>query len=384
MISPPPFFICCLLLVFLPLSILLSANTNSIRIPLQLHPIFPRFKTATGSSSVLPVYLGTVENTPRVVIRRRFNGDGALLRRAARCKPNPISPGKVAFMFLTTVPLPFAPLWERFFANRTGLFNIYVHADPTRPYPVPFEGVFSGRVIPSSKPTRRAHHSLIAAARRLLAHALLDDPGNAVFVLLSPSCIPLRSFPFVHRALIGRGGGGKSFIEILAGEPGIEERYNARGEGTMMPEVPFERFRVGSQFFSLRRRHAVAVANDTALWSKFRRPCRDADSCYPEEHYFATLLSMRDPRGCVPATLTHVDWTGSVGGHPRTYAPEEVGPDLIRGLRSARPRYGEDAVWGEAMDKRWDPFLFARKFAPECLVPLMRIADEVILLHDRR
>ncbi|XP_068652743.1 glycosyltransferase BC10-like [Aristolochia californica] len=379
MLSPPPFFLCCLLIVFLPFSILVSVNTNSIKIPLQLHPIFTRIKKG-GSASILPISIRAVENTPRVAIRRpRLNGDGALLRRAARSNPNPILPPKVAFMFLTTVPLPFAPLWERFFArgNHTRLFNIYIHADPSRPYPLPFDGAFTGRVIPSSKPTRRAHHSLVAAARRLIAHALLDDPANSMFVLLSPSCIPLRSFPFVYRTLTN--GSGKSFIEILAGEPGIEERYNARGEGSMVPAVPFESFRVGSQFFALARRHARVVVNDTALWSRFRRPCRDSESCYPEEHYFSTLLSMRDPLGCVPATLTHVDWTGSVGGHPRTYWPEEVGEEMIRDLRSARPRYGQDLVWGEGMNKRWDPFLFARKFAPECLEPLMRIADEFIL-----
>ncbi|XP_068648954.1 glycosyltransferase BC10-like [Aristolochia californica] len=382
MLSPPPFFLCCLLLVFLPLSIWVSVNTKSIKFPLQLQPIFPKIKNG-GSASILPFSVKAVETRARVAIRRpRLNGDGALLRRATRSNPDPILPTKVAFMFLTTVPLPFAPLWERFFArgNHTSLFNIYIHTDPSRPYPAPFDGVFASRVIPSSKPTRRGHHSLIAAARRLLAHALLDDPANAMFVLLSPSCIPLRSFPFVYRTLTD--GSAKSFIEILAGEPGIEARYNARGEGSMLPAVPFESFRVGSQFFAMARRHARLVVNDTALWSRFRRPCRDGVACFPEEHYFCTLLRMRDPQGCVPATLTHVDWAGSVGGHPRMYSPEEVGPELMSELRSARPRYGEDLVWGDGVDKRWDPFLFARKFAPKCLEPLMRIADEFIL-EDR-
>lgn len=41
-----------------------------------------------------------------------------------------------------------------------------------------------------------------------------------------------------------------SYIEILSEDPNLYERYNARGENVMLPEVPFEDFRVGSQFLS--------------------------------------------------------------------------------------------------------------------------------------
>nr|DAD42164.1 TPA_asm: hypothetical protein HUJ06_000394 [Nelumbo nucifera] len=39
-----------------------------------------------------------------------------------------------------------------------------------------------------------------------------------MFSLLSPSCIPLCSFGFTYRTLIGSD---KSFIEILKDEPGF-------------------------------------------------------------------------------------------------------------------------------------------------------------------
>lgn len=145
----------------------------------------------------------------------------------------------------------------------------------------------------------------------------------------------------------------------------------------MLPEVPFESFRVGSQFFVLARRHARLVVRDTRLWKKFRLPCQTATTCYPEEHYFPTLLSMKEPGKCIPATLTHVDWTGSMGGHPRTYGPEEVGPDLIRQLRSTRPRYGDDGYGNKSRTDDY-PFLFARKFSPACLEQLKKIGSDVI------
>lgn len=147
-----------------------------------------------------------------------------------------------------------------------------------------------------------------------------------------------------------------------------------------MPEVPFGDFRIGSQFFVLTRKHARIVVGDRRLWGRFKLPCLKEDTCYPEEHYFATLMSMKDPRGCVNATLTHVDWRGRHDGHPRTYNASVVGPKLIMSLRKARPRYGGDGINGSdsSVTKRRDPFLFARKFSADSIQPLLSMASDVI------
>ena len=299
---------------------------------------------------------------------------------AARVNPIPTSPSKLAFMFLTTTPLWLAPLWEVYF-NGTDkrLYNIYVHADPNFQYEPPFSGVFSGRIIPS-KPSFRFTPTLISAARRLLAHALLHDPGNYMFAILSPSCIPIHSFGFTYKSLMKSK---KSFIEILKNEPGTYDRWAARGQDAMLPDVRLEDFRIGSQFWVLTRGHARLVVDDERIWAKFNQPCTRQDTCYPEENYFPTLLHMRDPRGCVPATLTHVDWSITNGGHPREYKPFEVGPDLILKLRSYTPRYGDDGVNGsDSFVRQWrqphDPFLFARKFSPGSINRLLSIANDVI------
>ncbi|KAJ4828823.1 hypothetical protein Tsubulata_041100 [Turnera subulata] len=89
------------------------------------------------------------------------------------------------------------------------------------------------------------------------------------------------------------------------------------------------------QISTLLWRHALLVLGEKRLWRKFKLPCLNLDSCYPEEHYFPTLLSMKDPKGCSHYTLTNVNWTGSVDGHPYF------------------------------------------KFAPDCLQPLMDIADVI-------
>lgn len=276
--------------------------------------------------------------------------------RLGSSNPNP----KIAFLFLINSHLHFSPLWEVFFRNNHHLFNIYVHPDPS--IKIPLTGVFSGRAVPA-KPTERASPTLISAERRLLAAALLDDPLNLYFALLSPSCIPLHSFPFVYRSLFLSPRPHQSFIEILAQEPTLASRYDARGEGVMLPEVAFEEFRVGSQFFVMNRKHALMVIRDRKLWRKFRLPCINMDTCYPEEHYFPTLLSMQDPKGCSHYTLTRVNWTDSTDGHPHTYQPSEISPELIFRLRESNSSYD---------------YLFARKFSPDCLKPLMDISESVI------
>ncbi|CAN1171141.1 Glycosyltransferase BC10 [Linum perenne] len=337
---------------------------------------------------ILPPHISSVPISPSDELE-----DLSLFRRASSSSPisHPSSfshlssskPNlKIAFLFLTNTDLHFAPLWDRFFRHVSGdLYNVYVHADPTSNVTNP-GGVFAGRFIDHAKKTYRASPTLIAATRRLLATAILDDPSNAFFAVVSQYCIPLHSFKYVYHSLVksrsfdlSSSGSEdpdssfgirlqyRSFIEVVSNEPRLWKRYNARGRHTMMPEVPFEQFRVGSQFFVLTRRHAVMVVKDRRLWKKFRLPCYREDECYPEEHYFPTLLSMKDLKGCTQYTLTKVNWTGTVNGHPYTYRPSEISPALIQGLRESN--YSSS-------------YLFARKFTPDCLVPLLKLADKVI------
>ncbi|VAI36224.1 unnamed protein product [Triticum turgidum subsp. durum] len=306
--------------------------------------------------------------------------DLALFRRAilssSSAKPATTSyffhrrpPPKVAFLFLTNSDIVFSPLWEKYFHGHRQLFNLYVHADPYSVLELPPTPTFRGRFV-AAKATQRASPTLISAARRLLATALLDDPSNQFFALLSQSCIPLHPFPTMYKTLLsdnaGPHGHHRSFIEITDNTSILHDRYYARGDNVMLPEVPYDQFRAGSQFFVLTRRHAIMVVRDMRLWKKFKLPClveRNC-SCYPEEHYFPTLLDMQDPAGCSKYSLTRVNWTDQVEGHPHTYHPGEVSANLIRELRKSNAKYS---------------YMFARKFAPECLEPLMEIADSVIL-----
>ena len=58
-------------------------------------------------------------------------------------------PHKVAFLFLTRGPLPFTPLWERYFRGYGGLYSIYIHAHPRFHPNVSSTSVFYRRNVPS-------------------------------------------------------------------------------------------------------------------------------------------------------------------------------------------------------------------------------------------
>ncbi|KAK8350310.1 hypothetical protein V6Z11_A06G202200 [Gossypium hirsutum] len=228
---------------------------------------------------------------------------------------------KIAFLFLTNSDLVFAPLWQRIFQGNEHLFNVYIHADPFTKLSPP-DWSIKANFIPAKKTHRGS---------------------------------PTLAFGNQRRH--------KSYIQILFGEPHLFNRYVARGPRVMLPEISFGWFRIGSQFFILAKRHSLLVLKERMLWSKFKLPCIDLYSCYPEEHYFPTLLSMEDPKGCSHYTLTRVNWNDSIDGHPHTYHSPEVSPKLLRQLRTSNSSHS---------------YFFARKFAPDCLKPLLKIADEAI------
>ncbi|KAK9734628.1 hypothetical protein RND81_04G153200 [Saponaria officinalis] len=271
---------------------------------------------------------------------------------------------KIAFLFLTNSDLFFAPIWEIFFNSTSpDYYNVYIHADPDTLVADP-GGVFAGRFI-EARHTERSSATLISASRRLIAAAILDDPLNTYFALLSQSCIPIHSFQYVYATVFAATTTAhfKSFIEILSNETTLPSRYVSRGENVMLPEVPYDKFRVGSQFFILNKKHALMVLKERKLWRKFRLPCLKVNSCYPEEHYFPTFLDMEVSSECSGYTVTRVNWTDSVDGHPHLYRPPEVSPDLFNTLRASN--FSHD-------------YLFARKFSPDCLKPLMDLAHTVL------
>ncbi|XP_008795296.2 glycosyltransferase BC10-like [Phoenix dactylifera] len=268
---------------------------------------------------------------------------------------------KVAFMFMTEGPLPFFPLWDRFFRGHQGLFTVYVHAYPGYTLKVPETSFFYDHQIPSEK-TKRGSISLVDAQKRLLANALLDL-SNERFVLLSESCIPVFNFQTIYNYLINSA---YSFVQSNDENP-IQGHgsYNSR----MAPEIKHSQWREGTWWFEVKRSLAVNIVADNKYYSIFRKYCKI--TCYPDDSYIPTYLNMLDGILNANRTVTWADWSKR-GHHPATYGSEDITEGLIQSIRNN----GTICTYNSKPSSVC--FLFAMKFSPDALEPLLNLASMVM------
>ncbi|KAG4968384.1 hypothetical protein AAZX31_12G154900 [Glycine max] len=268
---------------------------------------------------------------------------------------------KVAFMFLTRGPLPMLPLWERFFHGHSSLFSIYIHAPPRYTLNISHSSPFYLRNIPSQD-VSWGTFTLADAERRLLANALLDF-SNERFLLLSETCIPVYDFPTVYRYLTHSS---LSFVESYD-EP---TRYGrGRYSRHMLPHIHLRHWRKGSQWFELNRSLAVYIVSDTKYYSLFRKYCKPA--CYPDEHYIPTFLHMFHGSLNSNRTVTWVDWS-MLGPHPATFGRANITAAFLQSIRNN----GSLCPYNSEMTSIC--YLFARKFDPSALEPLLNLSSEVM------
>ncbi|EEF33542.1 conserved hypothetical protein [Ricinus communis] len=203
--------------------------------------------------------------------------------------------------------------------------------------------------------------SLVDAEKRLLSNALLDF-SNERFVLLSESCIPVYNFPTVYRYLIHSE---YSFVESYDDPTRYGRgRYNRK----MLPDIRLYQWRKGSQWFEIQRALAVYMVSDTKYYSIFKRYCRPA--CYPDEHYIPTYLNMFHGSLNANRTVTWVDW--SFGGpHPATYMGINVTESFIQSIRNNKTQCSYNSEMTSVC------YLFARKFHPSALEPLLNLTSTV-------
>ncbi|KAF8703986.1 hypothetical protein HU200_031467 [Digitaria exilis] len=275
---------------------------------------------------------------------------------------------KVAFMFLVRGDLPLRPLWEKFFEGHHGLYSIYVHTNPSHTVSPPRDSVFYGRTIPSQR-TTWGGVTLVEAERRLLANALLDL-SNERFALLSESCIPIYNFSTVYAVLTGSK---TSFVESIVSTARYRPLFALRNN------ISEAQWRKGSQWFELDRALAGEAVADAAYFPTFRENCAGERFCVVDEHYMSTLVSVLGwGRRNANRTLTFADWDPKrrVGAHPRNHRGEEVTVELIERIRKGGGAPGRNCSFDDGANGVC--FLFSRKFAPDTLQPLLRLAPKAM------
>ncbi|GLT33570.1 hypothetical protein SLA2020_081440 [Shorea laevis] len=107
---------------------------------------------------------------------------------------------------------------------------------------------------------------MIEAERLLLAGAL-EEPANQRFVLLSDSfvnCVPLYSFSYIYKYLMASP---RSYVDNFLDVKDC--RYSLK----MLPIIPKDKWRKGSQWISFVRSHAEVVINDEIIFPVFKKLC---------------------------------------------------------------------------------------------------------------
>lgn len=321
--------------------------------------------------------------------RSQLRSNHANLIKSLSVKP------KVAFLFLARNRLPLDFMWQHFFkeAEETN-FSIYIHSRPGFVYnEMTTECTFCyGRQLSDSIQVLWGEASMIEAERILLRKAL-EDPANQRFILVSDSCVPLYNFSYTYDYVMSSP---KSFVDSFL-DPKAS-RYNPK----MAPTIRKDKWRKGSQWVALIRKHAEVMVADKTIFPIFKRHCKrrpllpehlrkqaqprvvqKEHDCIPDEHYVQTLLAMRDLEGELERrTVTYTLWNQTKnkldvqGWHPVMFRQADVSATLIKNIKSIDHVYYEAEFrteWCSSNGKTLPCFLFARKFSRGAAMQLLNM-----------
>ncbi|XP_058091911.1 glycosyltransferase BC10 [Magnolia sinica] len=353
------------------------------------HKSFTRWRRKILAVVLLGFCFGSL-----VLMQTQYNRIKALASLVS--SPRFVQKPKIAFLFIARNRIPLDMVWDAFFqGEKENRFSIFVHSRPgfllnkatTR------SAFFYDHQLNDSIQVDWGESSMIQAERILLKNAL-RDPFIERFVFLSDSCIPLYNFSYTYEYIMSTS---TSFVDSFADTK--EGRYNPK----MHPVIPVDKWRKGSQWAVLIRKHAIVMVKDNTVYPRFRQHCKrrslpefwrdhplpaDASkehNCIPDEHYVQTLLALKGLEGEITRrTLTHTSWDASSskdrerrGWHPVTYKLSDATPALIQSIKDIDNVYYETEYRREWCSSKGKPsrcFLFARKFTRPAALRLLNMS----------
>lgn len=166
---------------------------------------------------------------------------------------------KIAFLFLTIDNVLFPEIWEHYFKNNNNKFNIYCH--PKNPDKVTVEWQ-KENIINNLAPTKWGF--LIQATINLLFYAL-QNKDNHKFILVSESCLPIKSFNLLYDFL-KKDNLKTSYIDLYPKDTDLTNLKKSK----LPPNYFSYKLRKHSQWFCLSRYHTKKLLNHPDL-HKFKK-----------------------------------------------------------------------------------------------------------------
>lgn len=102
---------------------------------------------------------------------------------------------KIAFLFLVINDINFPTIWENYFRGNEGKYSVYCHPKNPENVVTPW---LRDNIVPHLVETSWGY---ITNAYFTLLYEALKDPLNQKFIVISESCLPLRSFDALYGKL---------------------------------------------------------------------------------------------------------------------------------------------------------------------------------------
>jgi hypothetical protein len=260
---------------------------------------------------------------------------------------------KVAFCFLVYDKLNHEDRWLEFFRNAPkDKYNLYFHYKEN----VPMDPLFERAKLPHCISTKWGDVSLVRAMNLLFKAAYFDDESNTKFVMLSNSCIPLKSFDHVYDFLTRDDKGHVNAFRL--------HEFTTNRMTKLNREYPHY-FGKASQWIILNRTLVNRLAVTDTNVDKY---CGDVFA--PDEVYYYTFIKVYGLEDQIVVTdfqnaaaTTFVYWNGM----DYKYADREF-EKKTKVYCSAVKNYAQ--ISAEELQYLYDsPALFGRKFTKACAFP---------------
>jgi len=188
---------------------------------------------------------------------------------------------KIAFLFLTMDNVGFPNIWEDYFKDNMDKINIYCHP---KNKDLVTNNFLKNNIISNIKET--SWGDLLDAILSLLTEALNDNTNN-YFVLISDSCLPIKSFDSFYNFLFGNNK-NISYVDLnddflIDKKESIEYLYRKKGLGKYFDRD--YKFTKHSQWFCLSRYHVNKLLND-----KMKSTMNKFINIHTGEELFLTVL----------------------------------------------------------------------------------------------
>ena len=172
-------------------------------------------------------------------------------------------------------------MWEVFFKDNEDKYNIYMH--PKNKQNV--TSFFKHYIINETVKTAWGHISLTDATYLMLKEGLLDD-NNYKFILLSDSCIPIKSFQKIYQSTTNDNKSWFNFYSPdLISSPTHFKRIGS------LPLFLAEKAFIQEQWMILDRSHVELIVKNYMDFRKYFTK----NSQIPDECLFITLLNYLEP-----------------------------------------------------------------------------------------